>query len=313
MDRPFLHVEETARGISDMSIRGAGRIGRSASNALSDLASSWNGDDPVPFVRDLKRAAMMLNSTRPTAVSLRNAIILTLKGIYKEDDVASIRRRVIAQSEDFQVGAENAVQAIARLAKGRIPTGSVVMTHCNSNAAISAIEAAFADGRVKGAICTESRPWRQGHITSRRMAAAGIPTTMVVDSAMGLSVRDADVVIVGADTVAIDGTLYNKIGTSLLALAAGEYGVPFIVCAETFKFSDRAEVEVEERPPNEVADPLDPEDLPGVRLHNPVFDDTDPRLIDHIITEKGIISPDMAPSIVKGMFGDLVEGEFEWL
>jgi ribose 1,5-bisphosphate isomerase len=296
-----------------MSIRGAGRIGRSASTALSDLASSWNGEDPVSFVHDLKRAAGMLHATRPTAVSLRNAIILTLKGIHKEDGVEAIRERVVSQSREFLERAENAVARIADLAKARVPSGSIVMTHCNSNAAISAIEAAFADGRVKGAICTESRPWRQGHITSRRLVAAGIPTTMVVDSAMGLSVRDADVVIVGADTIALDGTLYNKIGTSLLALAAEDYGVPFIACAETFKFSDRSDVVVEERSPREVADPLVPEDLPGVRLHNPVFDDTDPRLIDHIITEKGVISPDMAPSIVKEMFGDIAEGEFEWL
>jgi hypothetical protein len=110
-----------------------------------------------------------------------------------------------------------------------------------------------------------------------------------------------------------DGTLYNKIGTSLLALAAMDAGVPFMVCAETYKFSNRSGVTVEERSSAEVADPLRPEDLPGVRFYNPVFDDTDPCLIDCIITEKGVISPDMAPSIIKDMLGYLSPEELNWL
>jgi ribose 1,5-bisphosphate isomerase len=313
MDRSWIRLEDTAEAISAMRIRGAARIGRSASEALAEYASSWEGEDPKELVSDLRRAGRRLHSTRPTAVSLRNAILLTLAGIDGCDSVDAIKEMVVKGSNGFLTSAEEAVGRIALLAKARIPFGSVVITHCNSNAALTAIEAAFTDGRVKGAICTESRPWRQGHVTSRRLAAGGIPTTMVVDSAIGLAVRMADVAVVGADTVTSDGTLYNKIGTSLLALAAKDAGVPFIVCAETFKFSNMADVTVEERSPSEVADPLRPEDLPGVRLYNPVFDYTDRSLIDCIVTEKGVISPDMAPSIIKDMFGDLSDEELNWL
>jgi ribose 1,5-bisphosphate isomerase len=296
-----------------MRIRGAGRIGRTASAALAEFAASWEGDDPRSFLEDLCKAARRLCSTRPTAVSLRNGILLTLAGAEKGESVDGIRKVVLERSERFRTSAENAIGRIASFAKEMVPKGSVVMTHCNSNAALSAIEAAFAEGRVVSAICTESRPWRQGHVTSRRLTSGGIPTMMVVDSAMGLAVRRADVVIVGADTVTSDGTLYNKIGTSLLALAAKEAKVPFIVCAETFKFSKRDKVTIEVRSPAEVADPLRPEDLPGVDLYNPVFDDTDPRLIDRIITENGAITPNMASLVIADMFGEIPEEEFNWL
>jgi ribose 1,5-bisphosphate isomerase len=136
--------------------------------------------------------------------------------------------------------------------------------------------------------------------------------------------RDIDVVMVGADTITANGAVINKIGTSQISLIAHESRVPFIVCAETFKFSKEtllgSLVEIEDRGPVEVADPLKPSDFPGATILNPVFDATPPEYIDAIVTELGIVSPYLATEVIREMFG--IEGpvsiegrrsQFSWI
>jgi ribose 1,5-bisphosphate isomerase len=148
--------------------------------------------------------------------------------------------------------------------------------------------------------------------------------TMIVDSAVRHFMRDIDVVMVGADTITANGAVINKIGTSQIALSAHESRVPFIVCAETFKFSKEtllgSLVEIEDRGPIEVADPLTPSDFEGARILNPVFDATPAEYIDAIVTELGIVSPYLATEVIREMFGMngpvTLEGrkaQFTWL
>ena len=175
-----------------------------------------------------------------------------------------------------------------------------VLTHCNSKAALGVIKAAHADGKDIRAYATESRPWRQGLLTIKDLSAAGVPTTLIIDSAVRWIMKEVDVVLVGADTICSNGALINKIGTSQVALAANEARVPFIVCAETYKFSPKTVygemVEIEERDASEVVDPrLIP---PKVSVRNPVFDATPAEYIDSIVTEVGLISPYAAYEVI---------------
>ena len=315
-------VESITEGIRSMEIRGAGRIGRYASKALSVIGREYEGDSKEEFITRLRKGAEDLLSTRPSAISLKNALILTLKGVEEEDSVEGMKKRLERRSREFIDNSNKAVKRIARIGSGRIPKGSHVLTHCNSNAALSVIEKAFEEDKVEGVFCTESRPWRQGHITARRLAKKGIPVTMIVDSAVRHFIRDMDVVIVGADTVAANGAVINKIGTSQIALASHEGRVPFMVAAETYKFSREtllgSLVKIEERSADEVADPLKPEDLPGVDFRNPVFDATPPEYVDAIITEIGVVSPYLATEVIREIFGisgpvRTDRGEFRWL
>jgi len=305
-EAPMREVEGTAKAISDMKVRGAANIARAASGALSTFASAWKGKDRDAFVSDLKKAALKLHSARPTAVSLRNGIELTLSGAESGATVEDVRTIVVRNSKRFIASSEEALRRIAEIGKGRIPPGATVMTHCNSMAALSVIHAAFLDGKVSRVFATESRPWRQGHLTVKWLAERGVPVSLIVDPAVRHFMKAIDVVIVGADTVAANGAVINKIGTSQIALCAKESRVPFVVCAETFKFSKEtllgALVEIEERGPEEVADPLRPSDLPGVEFRNPVFDATPPEYIDAIVTEVGVVSPYSAAEVIKEMF-----------
>jgi ribose 1,5-bisphosphate isomerase len=152
---------------------------------------------------------------------------------------------------------------------------------------------------------TETRPWRQGLITSRELAEAGVDVTLIVDSAVRSVMGKVDRVFVGADTVASDGSLYNKVGTSAIALAANEFGKEFSVCAETYKFSPLTllgePVAIEEREKEEVA--KDGEIHPSVKVFNPVFDRTPAKYISGYVTENGIIPPGAIYGEMLRLFG----------
>lgn len=323
-DEAWERLMEVSDGIVSMEIRGAGKIARSAAGALRDYADSCSATDRKDLVDRMREAAGQLYSTRPSAVSLRNGILLTLKGAELEGTMEGVRKRIMDQADEFIRSSHEALERISRYGSKRIPKGSRVLTHCNSSAALSVIEAAYLDGRVEEVYSTESRPWRQGHITSRWLAERDIPVTMIVDSAVRYFMNDMDIVCVGADTITANGAVVNKIGTSLISLAAHEARTPMMVCAETYKFSVETLtgnlVEIEDRGPDEVADPLRPEEFPGVKFRNPVFDFTPPEYIDAIVTESGVISPYMATEIIREMFGDAAsmvrEGSretFQWL
>ena len=316
-------LERVAEDIRTMKVRGAGRIARAAADALSGLSRDWKGDSREGLLEALRWGARTLVGTRPTAVSLRNGVLLTLYGAERTSDLGSLKEHVIARASEFVSSSKTAVESISRNGKDLLHEGSTVMTHCNSDSALSVIEAAHRERKVRGVFATESRPWRQGHLTVRRLASVGVPVTLIVDSASMAIMDEVDAVFVGADTISADGSVVNKIGTSMLALAAHAVRVPFYVCAETYKFSawsaKGSDVVIEERGPQEVADPLLPSDLPGVSFRNPVFDVTPPGHISAIITEKGAIEPRKARQVIHDMWarrgpGDRrVAGSEYWL
>jgi ribose 1,5-bisphosphate isomerase len=286
-----LDVRQTAERIADMRIRGAGRIARSAALALGEMARRFEGSDISAFKAELERSAAELIATRPTAISLSNAVGLVRRSAAKAATVVGAREAVFKAAADFARDSDTAVERLAKIAASKVHAGARVLTHCNSSAAVAAIVQAHKNGGVE-AFCTETRPWRQGRITARELADAGVPVTFVVDSAVGLLMPDIDVVLVGADTIEWDGCLLNKIGTSQLACAASSYSVPFISCAESYKFAPPSQAEkrreIELRGEAEV---LDGAALPGVKIWNPVFDRTWPELITTYATEHGECVP----------------------
>ncbi len=181
------------------------------------------------------------------------------------------------------------------------------MTHCNSSVAFSIFETAFKQGKNINVVATETRPRQQGYITVDFLQKAGIPSTLILDSAVRYYMKKVDLVVVGADAITANGSLINKVGTSQVALAANEARVSFIAAAETYKFSPRTMfgemVEIEERDPGEVLSPELQKKWPKLKVSNPAFDVTPHKYIDMIITEIGAISPEMAFWIIKDKLG----------
>lgn len=297
-----MDLEEAARKIETMEVRGAAKIARLAAEALKDFTLSFEGSDTGKFREEVKRAGERLLSTRPTAVSLRNAVNIVLKEAKEGDNLSDVKKNLVIAAENFIAKSEKAIEVIAEIGSKRIKDDAILLTHCNSSAAVSTIVRAHKDGKKIKVYATESRPKRQGYITVRQLVKEGIPTTLIVDSAVRHVMPKVDLVVVGADTVASNGAVINKIGTSQIALCAHEARVPVMVCAETYKFSHETLagelVDIEERDVNEI---VKPEDFPGVGIFNPVFDATPPEYIDVIVTEEGVISPHAAYEIIKAL------------
>jgi len=297
-----MDVEEAARKIETMEIRGAAKIAREATRSLKDFVSAYEGSDLEKFRKELKKVRDRLLSTRPTAVSLKNALEMVLKDVDRVDNLNELKESLIIKAEKFIDKSEKAIDTIAEIGSKRIKERNVILTHCNSTAAVSTIIRAHKEGKNIQVYATESRPKKQGYITARQLAEKGVPTTLIVDSAVRHVMPRVDLVVVGADTVASNGAVINKIGTSQIALCAHEARVPVMVCAETYKFSHETLagelVEIEERDINEI---VKPGDFPNVRIFNPVFDATPPEYIDVIVTEEGVISPYAAYEIIKAM------------
>ncbi|MFO7793310.1 MAG: ribose 1,5-bisphosphate isomerase [Candidatus Saliniplasma sp.] len=290
-----LGLEEIAEKIESMEIRGAAKIARAGAYALKEEAMESDDDD---LDERIKEAVERLKRTRPTAVSLQNALrfVTGEKGSGFTVDV--IKERV----ESFIRRSHSAGKKIAEYGGKRISDGNTILTHCNSSMALGAIKYAWDQGKEIDVIATESRPKKQGYITVRELAEYGIPVTLIVDSAVRYKMTDVNHVYVGADTIASNGAVINKIGTSQVALCAHEARVPFTVCAETYKFSRETAfgdlVKIEERGPEEI---VDPDEFSDVKISNPVFDATPANYIDSVVTEEGIISPSESYRVIKEM------------
>jgi ribose 1,5-bisphosphate isomerase len=299
-----------------MKIRGAGRIAREAAAALAGAADAFSGRDAREFLDYMERVAAFMREARPTAVSLPNAISFVMRRLRdaRPADVDAGRAIVKAAAREFIEYSSRAVDAIGELGARRLRNGDVVMTHCHSSAAAAVLSEARRAGKINRVYVKETRPRLQGLTAARILGEAGLDVVLIPDSAVRYFMKDVDRVIVGADAVAANGAVVNKIGTSVVALAAKEARVNFYVAAETYKFS--FETITGELVPQVVLSEASLIAPPGrmARLMGraivraPVFDVTPAEYIDAIITERGVMSPYAAPLILLEEYGVRVWG-----
>jgi ribose 1,5-bisphosphate isomerase len=189
----------------------------------------------------------------------------------------------------------DALKVIGEIGARRVENGDVILTHCNSEAAMSIMKKAHDLGKGIKVYCDETRPKFQGHKTAATLAAYGIDTTLIVDSAMRYFMDSVDKVIVGCDAITVNGALVNKVGTSQVALVANEARVNMFVAAETYKLDLQTMaghlVNIEERDSVEIASKEWIAQNPKVKFNNPVFDVTPPEYIDLYVTERGVFPP----------------------
>jgi len=298
-------VEDIIDGIKSMRIRGAGKIARSAAEALKIAALKYRGD-LKEFTPYINYVAHKLIRTRPTAVSLPNAVFYVISRI-KDLTGEDARETVIKAADEFITLSKKALDRLSEIGAKLIKDGYVIMTHCHSTAVVSVLQKAWNQGKSIRVINTETRPKFQGRITARVLASIGIPVTHIPDSSVRMFINRVDMVIVGADTITSDGHLINKVGTSLIALAAWESGTSFYSATEFIKFSPASfaggDVIIEERSPLEVVSEDWIKANPKVNVLNPAFDVTPPEYITGFITDLGVIPPKAAVLVIKEMFG----------
>ena len=303
-------VADTADDIATMEIRGAATIADAAAGALATAARESTAESPEAFHEDLRKAAKTLYETRPTAVSLPNALRFVMADV-TGNTVGELRESAVASAEAFQRELDQAQERLGEVGANRLRDGDVVMTHCHSTDALSCVKAALDQGKHIEAIVKETRPRKQGHITAEELRDWGVPVTMIVDSAARRYLDDVDHVVVGADSIAADGSVINKIGTSGLAVNARDRGVPIMVAAQTIKLHPDTltghTVEIEMRDESEVLSDVEREriqgDPDGFTVENPAFDVTPPRYVDAIVTERGQFPPESIVVLMRELFG----------
>jgi len=307
-------IEETYSAIKTMKVRGAGRIARVAVNALSEYVSNIKADNARELYDMLLKAAYKLRSSRPTAVSLPNALNYVVnaakKSLDKRSQVEEMKKEIQDAAKNFIVMSEGAIQRIGEIGGKRIVDGDVILTHCNSEAAISVLTNAHKQGKKIEVLVTETRPLMQGRTTASILSKRGLDVTLIPDSAVRLYMHKVDKVVVGADAIASNGAVVNKIGTSQIALIAHESRTRFYVAAETYKLSPTTMlgelVEIEQRSPLEIVPSSWKKKNRRVKVMNPAFDVTPPEYIDIIITEQGVYPPQGIILLMKELYPEPV-------
>ena len=292
-------IESTFSNIQSMKVRGAARIARAAALALKEYCTHNTFASSDDLSSRITTAGARLIEARPTAVSLPNAVNLVLNTAYHLKERGTPTREAVrvisATCDEFVAASIKAAETIGEIGAKRIVDGDTVLTHCNSEMASSVLIHAKEMGRAFRVIVTETRPRFQGRLTASLLARKGLDVALIPDTAARVYMHDVDKVVVGADAIASNGAVVNKIGTSQIALIAHESRAKFYVAAETLKLSSDTLlgelVEIEQRSPLEVVPKRWVESNKNVKVMNPAFDVTPPEYIDLIITEKGVFPP----------------------
>ena len=265
-------VLDRERGASDLSLE-----------AISLLERAAGESDDLAALVDLARS---LRAARPSMPVISNVVNLAMhEAAQAAGDpgalVAALRRTAKAARERQSEARGAAARNAAALARG------VVLTHSASETVTKALRAAARAGQVSRVVVAEGRPGFEGRQVARALAAEGVEVVLVVDAALGLHAREADLAMVGADAALADGSLVNKVGTRLLGLACERAGTPLHAVADRFKVSPATTLPLEEKGPAEVwADAP-----PGVRVRNIYFDRTEPALVAGYVTDAGTLAP----------------------
>jgi methylthioribose-1-phosphate isomerase len=298
-----------ACAIRDMVVRGAPAIGIAAAYGMVLAAGATRSEGAVGYLAAMREAAALLARARPTAVNLRWAVGQMLvraeqhsqaPGQARWTEMASLARDIHRQDVE-------ACRAMGRIGARRLPDAGVVLTHCNAGAlatggygtALGVIRAAVESGKRISVLADETRPYLQGaRLTAWELAQDGIAVEVIADSMAAHFMKRGDVsaIVVGADRIARNGDVANKIGTYGLACLARAHKIPFYVAAPWSTVDLDTEhgdaIPIEERSRDELArvggSAIVPE---GVAVRHPAFDVTPAELVTAIFTERGEFSP----------------------
>ena len=294
---------EVAEAIRSMVIRGAPAIGVAAAMGV---AIGVLHADPSRLDAEFETICATLAATRPTAVNLFWAIdrMRKLYSAVRACPVEEIRRRLVEEARQIRLEDIAINEAIGRHGAPLVPDGKTVLTHCNAGAlatagygtALGVVRAAIASGKRIDVFADETRPFLQGaRLTVWELQHDGIPATLITDNMAGHFLKSGRIgcVVVGADRIAANGDVANKIGTYGVAVLARENGVPFYVAAPVstldLSLASGDQIPIEQRPASEVTHVFGVAVAPeGVRVENPAFDVTPHRYVDAIVTERGV-------------------------
>lgn len=307
--------EDCEYAIKEMVVRGAPAIAVTSAYGIVLAAHEYQKNKPEKFISLMHQAMNRLSASRPTAVNLVWAVN-RMRNVFEKTDLSSTEDvyQVLKQEADsiFKEEVEKS-KKISLIGAELIKDGYRILTHCNTGSlavpgygtALGMIKMAHESGKNISVYADETRPRLQGaRLTAWELLAEGIPVTLITEGTAACLLRDGkvDIVVVGADRIAVNGDTANKIGTFLLALVASKYNIPFFVAAPSstidFSCASGKEITIEERSAEEITMidgiRIAPE---GIAVYNPAFDVTPSSFISAIITEQGVLRPPFIDAI----------------
>ena len=308
-------VETAAQAIEELVVRGAPAIGVAAAYGVVLGALEALGQERALFRRHLQETVARLARTRPTAVNLFWALKQMEEVIAAGDglDNRQLSDRLLARAEAIHAEDEAICRRLGQHGAELLRDGFKVLTHCNAGSlatagygtALGLIYAAQAQGKRIEVFADETRPLLQGsRLTAWELQQQGVEVTVICDNMAAVVMRQApiDCVIVGADRIAANGDVANKIGTYGVAVLARAHQIPFYVAAPVstldLSLAQGAQIPIEERRPEEVSQGFGRTTAPaGVGIYNPAFDVTPSELVTAIISEQGIARPPFAAAL----------------
>lgn len=306
VERDLRTVHEVCDAIRTLAVRGAPAIGICGAMGLVAAVREHAQATPSDFLQHLRSAAACIREARPTAVNLAWGIDRMLRTAASESGSnASLLARLTLEATAILDEDRAMCEAIGDVGASLLVDGARVLTHCNAGAlatggigtALAPVYRAVRDGRRVVVYADETRPLLQGsRLTAWELQRAGIPVTVIADNmaASLMALGAIDVVLVGADRIAANGDVANKIGTYGVAVLAHHHGIPFYVAAPSSTIDPATptgrDIVIEQRGREEVIHPFGTETAPhGVAVCNPAFDVTPAALVTGIVTDRGLV------------------------
>ena len=298
--------QQVADVIRNMVVRGAPAIGVAAGMGIALGVQNSKAENGAELKKDFDSICETIRQTRPTAVNLFWAIRRMQEKfeLLRIRPVAQIKQALVEEAQRMHAEDIAANQAMGRHGATLMPVSGGVLTHCNAGAlatagygtALGVIRAAVEQGKKIHVFADETRPFLQGsRLTAWELMKDGIPTTVISDNMAGAMMRQGKIsaIVVGADRIAANGDVANKIGTYTVAVLAKEHGIPFYVAAPIstvdLETPDGSKIPIEQRNAREVTHIAGKQMVPdGVEIENPAFDVTPAKYVVAIITERGI-------------------------
>src|SRR5512140_3063693 len=307
--------QEVADVIRNMVVRGAPAIGVSAAMGIALGVKNSKAENAGDLKREFDQICDVIGKTRPTAVNLFWAIKRMQQKFetLRVRPVEQIRKALIEEAQRMHAEDIAINQAMGKHGAALMPASGGVLTHCNAGAlatcgygtALGVIRSAIGSGKKLHVFADETRPFLQGsRLTAWELMKDGIPTTLIADNMAGAMMRQGKIkaVIVGADRIAANGDVANKIGTYSVAVLAKEHGIPFYVAAPfstvDMETPDGSKIPIEQRSAREVTHLGGKQIAPdNCKVENPAFDVTPAKYITAIITERGVAKAPFGESL----------------
>ncbi len=302
---PQASFSQIIKDIKSLKIQGAEAVSRESMKALKLAAHKSKAATPEQFIKEIKKSRQLLTETRPTEPYLRNA----LASVFHDLNGASLRElkaNLFSRIQKTLIMMEHSRSTIVEIGSRKIKTGMVVFTHCHSSTVTSILIKAKKSGKRFIVHNTETRPRFQGRKTAKELSDAGIKVVHYVDSAARLALKDADIMLLGADAMTSEGNVINKVGSELFSEIAHRYDIPVYICTNSWKFDPETifgfTEEIEQREPREVW----PKPPKNVSIDNHAFEIIDPGLVTGVITELGVYEPRVIVEEIKREYGWMI-------